>query len=292
MLQRMFLFTVLLFSGLFVVNSVVIPHVRRSRGHDELRQRSLQKGREVIMQAVAAHGGLAVWQSKTDMSLHLTDQWNAVSGAVFSNLINLWPERKVETQQYHLLHERASRLEMNTKSGKHVWAYRDFQPWALLNNQIDASNIRRAGLTLPLSQYLLTLPYRFLEAGAFPHFENEIKEGTRVLDRVRIVFGLNAGSYPTNEYLADFDQATGRLARLEYTLIEKMPGYVTFRADFENYQQFDGLWMPTQINFHFSKPLVDLPLNRWQISDVRFNTGVAENFFARETGPANGRSRL
>jgi len=292
MLQRMFLFTVLLFSGLFVVNSVVIPHVRRARGHDELRQRSLQKGRDVIMHAVAAHGGLEAWKSKTDMSLTLTDQWNSLPGAVFSNLLNLWPERKVETQQYHLLHQRASRLEMNTENGKHVWGYRDLQPWALLNNQIDASNIRRAGLTLPLSQYLLALPYRFLEAGAFPHFENEIKADDRVFDRVRIVFGLNAGSYPTNEYLADFDQATGRLARVEYTLIEKMPGYVSFRADFENYQQFDGLWMPTQINFHFTKPLVDLPLNRWRISGVRFNTGVAENFFTREAGRQNEASRL
>ena len=292
MLQRMFLFTVLLFSGLFVVNSVVIPHVRRSRGHDELRQRSLQKGHDLIMQAVAAHGGLDVWQNKTDMSLHLSDQWNSLPGAVFSNLLNLWPARKVETQQYHLLHERASRLEMNTENGRYIWGYRNFQPWALLNDQIDASNIRRAGLTLPLSQYLLSLPYRFLEAGALPHFENEINEGTRVFDRVRVVFGLNAGSYPTNEYTADFDQATGRLARLEYTLMEKMPGYVSFRADFEDYQQFDGIWMPTQINFHFSKPLVDLPLNRWQISGVRFNTGVTENFFARETARANERSQL
>ena len=288
----MFLFTVLLFSGLFVVNSVVIPHVRRSCGHDEPRQLSLQKGREVILQAVAAHGGLNAWQNKTAMSLHLTDQWNALPGAVFSNLINMWPERKVETQQHHLLHQRASRLEMNTENGKHIWGYRNFQPWAFLNDQIDAPNIRRAGLTLPLSHYLLSLPYRFLETGALPHFENEFKEGPRVFDRVRVVFGLNAGSYPTNEYLADFDQATGRLARVEYTLIEKMPGYVTFRADFENYQQFDGLWMPTQINFHFRNPLADLPLNRWQISGVRFNTGAVENFFAREAGPANGSSQL
>lgn len=292
MLQRMFLFTVLLFSGLFVVNSVVIPHVRRSRGHDELRQRSLQKGREVILHAVAAHGGLDTWQSKTDVALQLTDQWNSLPAAVFANLLNLWPARQVETQQYYLLHQQASRLEMNTESGKHVWGYHDLQPWALLNEQIDAASIRRAGLTLPLSQYLLALPYRFLETGALPHFENEIKNGNRIFDRVRIVFGLNAGSYPANEYLADFDQATGRLAHVEYTLIEKMPSYVSFRADFENYQQFDGLWMPTQINFTLTKPFVDLPLNRWQISGVRFNTGVTENFFTRAAGPPTAERRL
>jgi len=283
-LKRMFLFTVLLFGGMFLVNSVVIPHVRRARGHNELRQLSLQKGREVIMQAIVAHGGLAAWQNKVDVSLHLTDRWNALPGAVFSSLINMWPEREVKTQQYHLLHQRASRLEMNTPAGKHVWGYRDFQPWAFLNNQTDPENIRRADLTLPLSNYLLALPYRFLDAGAYPHFVNEIKENGRIFDRVRVVFGLNAGTYPPNEYVADFDQATGRLARLEFTLREKMPSYVTMRADFENYQRFDGLWMPTQIDFRLVKPLCDLPLHRWQISEVRFNTGVAENFFTREAG--------
>lgn len=284
MLKRMFLFTVLLFGGLFLVNSVVIPHVRRSRGHSELRQLSQQKGRDVIAQAVAAHGGLATWQSKVDVSLQLTDRWNSLPGAVFSSVINMWPEREVETQQHHLLHRPASRLEMNTPAGKHVWGWRDFQPWAFLNNQTNPENIRRADLTLPLSRYLLALPYRFLDAGAYPHFVNEIKEGGRVFDRVRVVFGLNAGTYPPNEYVADFDQATGRLAHLEFTLLEKMPGYVTFRADFANYQQFDGLWMPTQIDFRLVKPLCDLPLHRWQISAVRFNTGVDDSFFAREAG--------
>jgi len=288
----MFLFTVLLFGGMFLVNSVVIPHVRRARGHNELRQLSLQKGREVIMQAIAAHGGLAAWQNKVDVSLHLTDRWNSLPGAMFSNLINMWPEREVKTQQYHLLHQRASRLEMNTATGKHVWGYRDFQPWAFLNNQIDAANIRRADLTLPLSNYLLTLPYRFLDAGAYPHFVNEIKTGGRIFDRVRVVFGLNAGTYPPDEYVADFERATGRLARLEFTLREKLPSAVTLAADFEKYQQFDGMWMPTQIDFRLTKPFCDLPLHRWEISAVRFNTGVAENFFAREAGRMNDMSRL
>jgi hypothetical protein len=292
MLKRMFLFTILLFAGLLLVNSVVIPHVRRSRGHGELRQLSLQKGRAIIMQAVAAHGGLATWQNKVDVRLQLTDRWNSLPGAIFSNLMDMWPEREVKTLQHHLLHRSASRLEMNTLAGKHVWGYRDFQPWAFLNHQTDPENIRRADLTLPLSRYLLALPYRFLDAGAYPHFVNEIKENGRIFDRVRVVFGLNAGNYPPNEYVADFDQATGRLARLEYTLLEKMPGYVTFRADFESYQQFGGLWMPTQIDFRLVKPLCNLPLHRWQISEVRFNTGVAENFFAREAGQKSDTSRL
>jgi hypothetical protein len=278
MLKRMFLFTVLLIGGLFLVNSVVIPHVRRSRGHNELRLLSLQKGREVITQAIAAHGGLAAWQSKVDMGLHLTDQWNSLPGVVFSNLIDMWPQREVKTEQHHLLHQLASRLEMSTAAGRHVWGYRDFQPWAFINDQIDPENIRRADLTLPLSNYLLALPYRFLDDGAYPHFVNEIKAGGRIFDRVRVVFGLNAGTYPPNEYVADFDQATGRLARLEFTLREKLPSCVTLRADFENYQQFDGIWMPTQIEFYLAKPFMDLPLHRWQISEVRFNTGVAESF--------------
>jgi hypothetical protein len=103
---------------------------------------------------------------------------------------------------------------------------------------------------------------------------------------------LNAGNYPSNEYVADFDQQTGRLAHLEYTIREKMPRYVKFRADFNAYQQFDGTWVPTQINFSLTEPLVDVALHIWKISGVHFNTGVTENFFARDKAFASGESRL
>ncbi|MCG3118098.1 MAG: hypothetical protein ALAOOOJD_00232 [bacterium] len=303
MLKRMFSFTVLLIGLLLLVNSVVIPHVRRARGHNEMRQFCLDKGREIVTRAVAAHGGLAVWENKVDVKLQLTDQWQNLGGVAFSHLVDLWPrsafqgilQRQAEplaTVQYHRLHERASRVEMTTPAGKHVWGYYRFQPWAFLNDATDAENLRRASYNLQMTNELLALPYRLLEAGVYPHFVNEIKDGDHLYDRVRVVFGLNAGNYPPNEYLADFDQATGRLARLEYTLREKLPDFVTFRADLRNYQLFDGLWMPTQVDFTLTKPFVDLPLHRWQISGVQFNTGVAENFFTREEARLTDATRL
>lgn len=293
MLKRMFSVTVLLIGLLLLVNSVVIPHVRRARGHNEMRQFCLEKGHEIVLRAVAAHGGLATWENKVDVKLQLEDHWQALGGVAFSHLVDLWPRsafknifqgqaEPLATVQYHRLHERASRVEMNTKDGKHVWGYYRFQPWAFLNEATDAENLRRARFTLPTTNELLALPFRLLDAGVYPHFVNEIKDGDHIYDRVRVVFGLNAGSYPPNEYVADFDQATGRLARLEYTLREKLPEFMTFRADLSHYQLVDGLWMPTQIDFTLIKPFIDLPLHRWQISGVQFNTGVSENFFTRE----------
>jgi len=281
MLKRMVLATVLLIAALLLVNQVVIPHVRRSRGHDELRQFCLQKGRETVMKAIATHGGLAAWQNKVDISFHLHDQWNSPAGAALFGWLDMWPERSVDTRQHYLLRQNTGRIEMTAAADRHVWGYRDFKPWALLNDRVDEENIARAYFTVPMINYLVELPYRFLDNGAFPEFVNEVKHDGRLYDRVRITFGLNAGNYPPDEYIADFDHLTGRLAFLEYTVREKLPGYVALRAAFENYQPFDGIWIPTQIKFHLAEPLGNLALHTWQISEVRFNTGVKESFFAR-----------
>jgi hypothetical protein len=276
----MFVFTVLLISALLLVNQVVIPHVRRSRGNDEMRLFRLQKGREIIARAIAAHGGLEAWQSKFDVSFRMIDKWNSGAGAVVADWLDMWPSRAVDTKQYYRLRQNAGRIELNTEAGRHVWGYSDFKPWALLNGRIDAENVSRARFTIPAVDYLFELPYKFFDKGAFPEFVNEVKHDDGIYDRVRIAFGLNAGSYPPDEYVADFDQIDGRLARLEYTVREKTPSYVTFSANFSNYEEIDGIWIPARIDFSIVEPLVCLPLHQWQISDVRFNTGVEEKFFS------------
>lgn len=292
MLKRMFVFTVLLISTLLLVNQVVIPHVRRARGNDEMRLFRLQKGREVIARAVAAHGGLETWQSKIDVSFRMTDKWNSGAGAVAADWLDMWPARTVDTKQYYLLRPDfpsnkinavRGRIELSTEAGRHVWGYSDLRPWALLNGRIDAENVSRARFIIPAIDYLIELPYKFLDKGAFPEFVNEVKHDDGIYDRVRVTFGLNAGNYPPDEYVADFDHETGRLARLEYTVREKTPGYVTFSTNFSGYKEFDGIWIPTQADFSMIEPLVCLPLHQWQISEVRFNTGVDEQFFS----PAN-----
>jgi hypothetical protein len=284
----MIFFTVLLISGLLVVNQVVIPHVRRSRGHDELRVMRLQKGREVIAKAIAAYGGLEAWQSKANVSFRLKDKWNSGAGTMVADWLDMWPAREVETVQHYLLRSDSSssqanevrgRIEMDTEKGHHVWSYSDLRPWALLNGRLDPENMGRARFTIPAIDYFLELPYKFLDSGAFPEFVNEIRRDGRVYERVRIAFGLNAGNYPPNEYVADFDQETGRLAHMEYTVREKLSRYLALRADFRSYQLVDGVWIPTQVDFGMAEP-ISLDLHQWQISEVRFNTGVDESFFS------------
>ncbi len=289
MLKRMFVFNVLLISTLLLLNQVVIPHVRRSRGNDEMRLFRLEKGREVVARAIAAHGGLEAWQGKADVKFNLADKWNAGAGAVVGGWLDLWPSRSVETTQYYLLrhgfssnamNEVQGRIELSTEAGRHIWAYSNLRPWALLNGGIDAENVARARFTIPAIANLFELPYIFLDNGAFPEFINEVKANGRIYDRVRVTFGVNAGNFPPDEYVADFDHASGRLARLEYTIREKLPGYLSVSADFVRYESIDGIWIPAQVDFSMIAPLVCLPLHQWQISAVRFNTGVDEIFFA------------
>jgi hypothetical protein len=288
MLKRMAVFTVLLISALLLVNQVVIPHVRRSRGKGEMRLFRLQKGREVIARAAAAHGGLEAWQSKANVSFRLIDKWRSGAAALAAGWLDMWPARTVDTRQSYLLHsgsasnntEVRGRIELNTEAGRHVWGYSGLRPWALLNGRIDAANVSRARFTIPAIEYLFALPYKFLDKGVFPEFVNEVKYDGRIYDRVRVTFGLNAGKYPPDEYVADFDHENGRLARLEYTVREKTPSYVAFSANFKNYEENDGIWIPAQVDFSMIEPLVCLPLHQWQISEVRFNAGVEEKFFS------------
>jgi hypothetical protein len=274
----MFVFTVLLISALLLVNQVVIPHVRRSRGKDEMRLFRLQKGREIIARAIAAHGGLQAWQSKSDASFRMTDKWNSGVSGLVAGWLDMWPARTVDTKQFHLLRQNAGRVELSTEAGRHVWGYSNLRPWALLNGRIDAENVSRARFTIPAVDFLFELPYRFIDNGAFPEFVNEVKHKGGIYDRVRIAFGLNAGNYPPDEYAADFDQETGRLARLEYTVREKLARCITLSADFNNYQIVDGLLIPTQVDFGMAEPF-SLSLHQWQISDVRFDNEIGENFF-------------
>jgi hypothetical protein len=271
-------------ASLLFVAQVVIPHVRRSRPANELRQHALQKGREVIQRAVQAHGGLKAWQNKVDASFRLIDEWHSPAGAVFASVMNVWPEREVETVQHYLLRRNAGRIEMATGKGQHVWGYFDFRPWAKLNGEVDEESLERANFTIPAISYLFELPYKFFDKGAFPEFVNEVWHGDRIYDRVRITFGLNAGRYPTDTYVADFDQETGRLAYLEYTAREKLPDYFEFSAAFGEHQQIDGLWIPARVDFKMTAPLLSLALHNWRISEVRFDTGVEESFFKPAAG--------
>jgi len=259
--------------GLLLLNKVVIPHSKKPqlRIDDEARVARLEKGREVIMRACEVAGGMQNWLAKQDVSFHLSDHWSVP--------VRFWPASKVETNQYYLLHRGAGRVEMNTRHGIHQWGLENGVPWALLNGKLDSDGLRHARYAISTSIYFFELPFNFLNRGAYPEFIGEETREGRIYDKVYVSFGLNGGNYPNDWYVAYFDHLSGRLTSIIYTSIEKSPSFVEYEARFEDYQTIDGLEFPTRGEVKMLRPITGIPIHRWQISAVHFNSGISEAFF-------------
>jgi len=272
MLRRIGVGLSIALAALLLLTQVVIPHSRRPklRADAEARLARLEKGREIVLQACKAAGGLETWQNKKDVSFRLTDEWHAPHC--------FWPEKKVETMQHYLLHRNAGRIEARTGKGLQQWGLFENKPWALLNGKVDSDGLKNADYVISNFDYFFALPFKFLDTGAYPEFVGEETQDGKIYDKVYVSFGLNVGKYPTDWYLAYFDHATGRLTSVIYTSIEKSPSFVEYRASFDDYEEMDGLFMPTTVSIKMSRPLSGIKIRDWRIQEVRFDTGLTEAF--------------
>lgn len=260
-------------AALLLLTQVVVPHSRKPklRADADAILARLEKGREIIRRACEVVGGLDEWQSKRDVSFRLNNQWYLP--------MSFWPEKKVETIQHYLLRREIGRVEMQTEKGVRQWGLFKHKPWALLNGQIDSEGVKSAGYVITQFSYFFELPFKFLDAGAYPEFVGEEIIDGKVFEKVYVSFGLNVGKYPTDWYLAYFDHSSGRLHSIIYTSLDKSPSFMEYLATFDDYQIFDGISIPTKMTAKMSRPVAGIKIHDWQISDVRFDTGVTETFF-------------
>jgi len=260
-------------AALLLVDQAVIPDSRKPklRADAEARIARLEKGREILSRACAAAGGLEKWQGKHDVSFRLTDHWSLP--------VSVWPGSNVESTHYYLLHRNIGRVEMNTEKGFHQWGLLEGRPWALLNGEVDSPGVKQAEYAIKNFAYFFGLPFKFLDAGAYSEFVGEEIQNGRTYDKVYVSFGLNVGFYPTDWFLAYFDHATGRLASVIYTSVEKSPSFMEYVAAFDAYQEFEGLIVPTNVSVKMARPVSGIKIHEWQIRDLRFDAGLDETFF-------------
>jgi hypothetical protein len=251
----------------------VIPHSRKPQlGADaEARLSRLEKGRAIVLRACEVAGGLENWKSKRDVSFRLNDCWYLPA--------SFWPEEKVESTHYYLLHRNSGRVDFQSSTGLHQWGLFQSKPWALLNGKIDSDGLKKAGYVIGNFDYFFELPFKFLQSGAYPEFVGEEHRDGRLLEKVYVTFGLNVGRYPTDWYLAYFDQATGRLNSMIYTSLDESPAYIEYQATFDAYRNFDGIEVPTKVAVELSRPIPSVKIHEWVVDGVRFDTGVSEAFF-------------
>jgi len=274
MLKRMVASTALFIAAMLVVTQVVIPRVRRSRPDNEARLYRLEIGRDIVSRACEVAGGIDTWLSKSDASFWLEDTKGMLGG-----LVSLWPSKNIQAKIEYLLHDNAGRIEMATRHGKHIWGiYRDL-PWAALNNKVDDKNIVRADFAVNASSYFFKLPFKFMERGVYPEFIKEFNRDGHIYQRVRISFGLNSDFSPSDSFLADFDRESGRLVSLRYTLKEQMLGFIRLVAKFEDYQEFNGVWVPTTTRIETASSIAGLPVCSWKLRNVHFGNQLQESAF-------------
>lgn len=275
MLRRMVVSMSIVLLVLLVVTQVVVPGSSKPklRADGEARRARLEKGREIIMRAASAVGGLDTWRSRHDVSFRLSDHWTVPA--------SVWPSSHVETTHYYLLHRNIGRVDLHTSKGYHQWGFFQDRPWAMLNGAIDPEGLKRAEYAITTYIYCFELPFKFLDAGAFPEFIGEEVHEGKSFDRVYISFGLNAGYYPSDWYVAYFDHATSLLAGMTYTSVQKSPSFVEYAATFNDYQAFDSLLIPTSIEVKMARPLPGITIHRWRVGEVKFDAGISEDFFSR-----------
>lgn len=263
---------------MLVVDQVVIPDSRKPklRADAEAQAARLERGRAIVLNASAAAGGLEKWRTKQDVSFRVTDSWSVP--------ISVWPASSVEATHYYLLHRNIGRVEMKTDKGFHQWGLYQKKPWALLNGVIDSEGIKHAEYAISSFVYFFEIPFKFLDKGAYPEFVGEEILDGRTYNKVYVSFGLNFGFYPTDWHVAYFDKATGRLASVTYTALEKSPAFVEYTAAFDDYREIDGLVIPTSVAVKMSRPIPGVPIHQWQISDVRFDNGLTEALFKMPGG--------
>jgi hypothetical protein len=273
MLRKLSVITIMAVGVILFLTQIVIPHSSKPklRADAEARLGRLERGRQIILNACAVAGGLETWRSKRDVSLRLMDEWNLP--------ISIWPAKRVESLHSYLLHRNIGRVEMSTRHGLHQWGLFNGVPWALLNGEIDANGIKRAEFAIRNFAYFFELPFKFLDNGAYPEFVGEETENGKVYEKVYVSFGLNVGFYPTDWYLAYFDKASGYLAAVTYTSVEKSPSLFEYTATFTDYQNFAGLAIPTRVKVDMARPISGITIHQWQVNDVRFDKGLDEAFF-------------
>lgn len=262
-------------AALLFVTQVVIPHSSKPklRADAEAQRARLEKGREIILRACAAVGGLERWRAKHDVSFRLSDHWDVPA--------SVWPTSNVETTQYYLLHRNIGRVELMTKHGHHQWGLFNGRPWAVLNGEIDSDGLKRAEYAITTNIYLFELPFKFLDAGAYPEFIGEEVRDGKTYDKVYVSFGLNVGYYPSDWFVAYFDHTTSRLSSMIYTNLQKSPSFVEYAATFDDYKGFDDLLIPTSVEVKMARPVSGIKVHHWRTNEVRFDVGFSEVFFSQ-----------
>lgn len=179
-------------------------------------------------QVLEAHGGLNVWDQKGSVSF----QMDYIRGD------------DTTTEQFHT--DLKSRREKISGKG-YTMGFDGEDYWQVLEDStLEPKNVR---FLTNLQFYFFAIPFVLADPGV--NYENlgEKRFNQETYDLIRVTFDNGTGVASEDQYLLYLDQATHRLAILQYSVTffnpENAEKYNTL--EYGNYREVDGLLVPGEM---------------------------------------------
>ncbi|MCB1321921.1 MAG: hypothetical protein KDK34_16815 [Leptospiraceae bacterium] len=274
-----------------LILSLVIPGSLTISCLADIRPEALQsrstpadadRGRAIVLAGVEAqtggNGDRRAYFRQGAVRVRLTDQWYGLADA----LANEWPNSPQEIEFTFIPGKDAGVLKLLDATGNptgQVWGIHDWNTWRQDNADSQPQYVHSDTIKfmLPTMQYFLEMAYRLPDGGIFDYAGSSTIDGIDC-HVVYITWDSYAGNSRSDQYVAYYDQSTGRLYRVDFTVRDSMP-FVTASAYYRDYRDVKGYMFPYRIDISNLGDAEDL-VHQYIIHSVETNVNFERADYA------------
>ncbi len=201
-----------------------------------------KKAQELIQEMASAHNS-HMWDSIETYSVILRDEFYGF----FGKQAHPFPEQEMQFTLSYIPKSTEGRLKiMNGNKKGETWGIQSWDTYKLNTNEdpILTEN-KDLKFWIPTYQYFIELPNRIQEATAIDYIGQKIINGVET-EGVLASWNTVKPQNNIDQYVLWIDSKTKRLVKVEYT-VRDFYKFITGAAYYENYKDFDGFLLPTEM---------------------------------------------
>lgn len=224
------------------------------------------KAKALILEMAKAHK-IQNWDSVSTYSVSFLEDMYGMIG----KSSNPFPEATSQFELSYIPDTYDGRLEFTDGPNKGmIWGLQSWQSYSVRENEApvfeeDANII----FWLPTYQYFIEFPRRIQSATVLACAGDSVIDGI-ACDGVMASWNTLEPQRSTDQYLIWIDKASKRIVRLEYTVRDQL-NFITGAASFKDYQDFDGMLLPTRLPVESNLLGEGELLHQMEILDFRKN---------------------
>jgi hypothetical protein len=239
-----------------------------------------ERGRKLVDQLPAAHGGLDTWRSHRTARVRLRDSW---PGWMMRTAAMPWFENEQMLELTTLLGTDEARIEFAEPPNEGLmWGIQD---WATYTVEPGGAPVFEQDddvkFWVPTVSYFFEAPFRLHEADVVSYVGNETVDGV-VYDKVFLSWGQAEPQENIDQYVAWIARDTGRLGFLAYTVRDMMQNIEGFMR-YTDYEQVHGIWVAKTMAVVDDTESLD-GLHRMDVESVEFGVDRPRTFFYPDPG--------